>query len=363
MSERATDRGLRLLVTIAMLVIIIGGINQAKSTLISFLVAVFFAILGTPPVTWLEKKRVPTVAAVLIVVAGMVAILLLAGTIVGASVNSFYLELPAYKARLQVQVSSLQSFLANKGIKGMDKILLEVVNPESVMSLTASLMTGLGSALSDITLILLLVTFILLEASSFPVKLRTALGHPHQIFPEFTSFVQSMQRYMLIHTFISLITGLLVGGWLSIIGVDFPILWGFVAFLLNYVPNVGSLIAAIPAVLLALIQSGISLALMTGFGFIVINFFMGNVVEVQLMGQKLGLSALVVFFSLVFWGNLLGPVGMVLCIPFTMTLKFACENHHGTHWIGELLGPGISESSPVETKSDTAKPPSDNPLE
>lgn len=345
------DRGIRFLVVAAALVIIIGGINQAQSVMVSFLVAVFFAIIGTPPVLWLERKRIPSVVAVLLVVAGMITILLIVGAIVGASINSFYTELPVYQTRLQEQVSAFNAFLATKGIRGMDKVLLGYINPVAVMNLTARLLAGLGSALSDIVLILLTVTFILLEASSFPVKLRAVLGDPQQVFPQFTRFVGDIERYMVIKTLISLATGILIGIWLSILGVDFPILWGFLAFLLNYVPNVGSTVAAVPAVLLAFIQLGIGSAVMATAGYMTVNFVLDNVIETRLMGRKLGLSTLVVFLSLIFWGSLLGPVGMVLCIPLTMTLKFACENNKGTRWIAVLLGPEApAESIPPVSK-------------
>jgi len=349
--ESDPDRGIRFLVIAAALVIIIMGINQAQSVLVSFLVAVFFAILGTPPLLWLERKRIPAVVAVLLVVAGMITILLIVGAIVGASINSFYTELPVYQTRLQEHAAAFQSFLATKGIRGMDKVLLEFVDPGAVMSLTARLLAGLGSALSNIVLILLTVAFILFEASSFPVKLRAVLGDPQQVFPQFTRFVGDIERYMVIKTLISLATGVLIGIWLSILGVDFPILWGYLAFLLNYVPSVGSTIAAIPAVLLALIQLGIGSAVMATAGYMAVNFILDNVIETRLMGQKLGLSTLVVFLSLIFWGSLLGPIGMVLCIPLTMTLKFACENNKGTRWIAVLLGPeSPAESIPPVSK-------------
>ncbi|HUV51956.1 MAG TPA: AI-2E family transporter [Dehalococcoidia bacterium] len=349
--QNNSQQGIRLLVIAAALVIIIGGINQAQSVLVSFLVAIFLAMLGTPPVLWLERKRIPSVVAVLLVVAGMITFLLIVGAIVGASINSFYTELPVYQNRIQGQVSAFQSFLTTKGIRGIDKVLLGYINPVAVMSLTALLLTGLGSAFSNIVLILLTVTFILLEASSFPVKLRAVLGHPQQVFPQFTRFVGDIERYMVIKTLISLATGILIGIWLSILGVDFPILWGFLAFLLNYVPNVGSAVAAIPAVLLALIQLGIGSAVMATAGYMAVNLMLGYVIEMRLMGLRLGLSTLVVFLSLIFWGSLLGPVGMVLCIPLTMTFKFACENNKGTQWIAVLLGPEApAESIPPVSK-------------
>jgi predicted PurR-regulated permease PerM len=356
MTEQSkASQGIRFFVIAAALVIIIGGINQAQSVLVSFLVAIFLAMLGTPPVLWLERKRVPTFVAVLLVVAGMVAILLIVGAIVGASINSFYTELPVYQARLREHVSAFQSFWASKGVRHVDKVLLGYVNPGAVMSLTARLLAEVGAALSNIVLILLTVAFILFEASSFPVKLRAVLGDPKQVFPQFTRFVSDIERYMAIKTVISLATGILIGIWLFILGIDFPILWGFLAFLLNYVPNVGSTLAAVPAVLLAFIQLGIGRAVLATAGYMAVNFILDNVIETKLMGRKLGLSTLVVFLSLIFWGSLLGPVGMVLCIPLTMTLKFACENNKSTQWIAVLLAPEAPAENipPVLNKTGT----------
>ncbi|MBU0994189.1 MAG: AI-2E family transporter [Proteobacteria bacterium] len=352
MTEQSNSlSGIRFIVIAAALVIIIWGIKQAQSVMVSFLVAIFLAMLGTPPVLWLEKKRIPSAMAVLIVVAFMVTTLVIIGGIVGASINSFSNELPVYQTRIQEQISAFQSFLKTKGIRSMDKAIVEFINPGAVMSLTAHLFTELGSALSNIVVILLTVAFILFEASSFPVKLRAFLGHPQQVFPQFTKFVGEIERYMVIKTFISLITGILIGVWLSIIGVDFPILWGFLAFLLNYVPNVGSTIAGVPPVFLSLIQLGIGAALMAASGFIAVNFILGNVIETRLMGRRLGLSTLVVFLSLICWGSLLGPVGMVLSIPLTLTLRFAFENNKGKQWIAVLLAP----EAPAENISTVSK--------
>jgi predicted PurR-regulated permease PerM len=156
---------------------------------------------------------------------------------------------------------------------------------------------------------------------------------------------------MIIKTIISLIAGVLVGLWLVILGVDFPVLWGFVAFLLHFVPNVGQIIAAIPAVLLALIQLGVGPAALTAAGYLLVGFTLGNAVEPRLMGRKLGLSTLVVFLSLMFWGALLGPIGVILCVPLTMTMKFGFESNANTRWIAILLGSEkFVESMPPESK-------------
>jgi predicted PurR-regulated permease PerM len=343
---------MRFLVIAAALVIIIYGINQAQSVVALFLVSVFLALIGTPPVLWLERKRVPSFLAVMIVMAGMITLLLIIGGVVGASLNTFSDALPFYQKRLHEQVLALKAMLATKHIVVTEKVLIEYLNPGSVMSLTAGLFAEMGLALSNIVLILLTVTFILLEASSFPIKLRSVLGDPQRAFPQFTKFVNDIRRYMIIKTIISLIAGVLIGLWLFILGVDFPVLWGFLAFLLHYVPNLGQIMAAIPAVLLALLQLGMGPAALAAAGYIVVGFTLGNVVEPRLMGRKLGLSTLVVFLSLIFWGGLLGPIGVVLCIPFTMTLKFAFESNASTRWIAILLDSekAVESMPPVSKK-------------
>ncbi|EXJ12798.1 AI-2E family transporter [Nitrincola nitratireducens] len=150
--------------------------------------------------------------------------------------------------------------------------------------------------------------------------------------------MRQVNQYLVIKTTISLVTGVLVTLWLWWLDVDFPVLWGLIAMLMNYIPNVGSLIAAIPAVLLSLVQLGVSDAIFVASGYLVINIIMGNLIEPRFMGKGLGLSPLVVFLSLILWGWLFGPVGMFLSIPLTMIVKIALEQNESTRWIAIMLG-------------------------
>ena len=196
----------------------------------------FLSIIGAPPVLWLKQKHIPSVPAVLIVLAGMIIILLITGGFVGTSLAGFSDSLPFYQKRIEEEILALRIFLAGKGIVNTDTTLLGFINPGAVMSLTAGLVSGLGSTLSSIFLILLTVTFILLEVSSFPGKLRAILDNPQADFSNFKIFIEDINRYMIIKTGVSVTTGILIGIWMSILGVDFPVLWGFLAFVLNYVP-------------------------------------------------------------------------------------------------------------------------------
>ena len=349
MTEQSNSfHGIRILVGAAALVIIIAGLNLAQTVVVLFLVSFFLAILAAQPVLWLKEKHVPSALAVLIVMTGMIAIIILIGAQIGASVSRFSDELPLLQSSIREQVLDLSSFLRSKGMSGTQKILLEYIKPEVILNLTAGLVTGLSSMLSDLILILLTVTFILLEVSSFPLKVRTILGDPQKIFPHFTKYVLDMKRYMVIKTIINLVAGILIALWMYILGVQFPILWGFLAFLLHYIPNIGAIIAALPAALLALVQLGLGSALLVIAGNVIVGFVIGNVIETRLMGRKLGLSTLVVFLSLLFWGSVLGLIGAILCIPLTMTLKYAFESSASTRWIALLLG--SEKSNDIFTK-------------
>jgi predicted PurR-regulated permease PerM len=204
-------------------------------------------------------------------------------------------------------------------------------------------LSSLGGLLTNTFLILLTVIFILLEAASFPTKLEAILKNPDSGLIRFQSLLDNVNSYMALKTVTSAFTGVLVGLWLWAVGVDYPVLWGMLAFLLNFVPTIGSILASVPALLLALIQLGIAGALWSLLGYVLINVIVGNLIEPRFMGRGLGLSTLVVFISLVFWGWILGPVGMFLSVPLTMMIKISLDSSEETRWVAILLGPEVEQ--------------------
>jgi predicted PurR-regulated permease PerM len=342
----------RAVVVAAALVVIVAGMRAAAELLVPLLVSGFLALICGPALVWLRRKGVPSGLAVALIVLGLVGIGTGVGLLVGSSINDFYQALPEYQERIQEQSRSLMVWFENLGLAVPDTLLSDVIQPGAVMQLAAGLLSGVGGLVTDTLIIVLMVVFLLLEASSFSAKIRAAVGDPSARYPQFDTITQNVNRYLAIKTWVSLATGLIAGVWVAVLGVDFAVLWGLLAFLLNYIPNIGSVIAGIPPVLLALVQFGAGKALLVLAGYVVINNVLGNVVEPRFLGRSLGLSTLVVFVSLVFWQWVLGPVGMLLSVPLTMTLKIALESHEDTHWLAILLG--SSEAAEEELRAEGA---------
>lgn len=326
----------RVLTGLAAFVIVVAGMKSAEPILVPFLLSIFIAIISAPPLFWLEHRKVPVPIAVLIMISLIIITIILIGALVGASIKDFTRELPQYQTRLRTETAGLIVWLGQRGIDLSSFDLQRIIDPGKAMSLASNMLNSFGGMLSDGFLIFFTVIFIMTEASSFPIKLRAIYGEQASL-GLFDHFLTKVKNYMAIKTVISLLTGLLITSWLAILGVDYPLLWGLLAFLFNYVPTIGSIIAAIPAVLLALIQIGTGTALLTALGYGVVNIIFGNVIEPRFMGRGLGLSALVVFLSLVFWGWVLGPIGMLLSVPLTMTVKIALDSHEDTRWLAILL--------------------------
>ncbi len=173
-------------------------------------------------------------------------------------------------------------------------------------------MTQLSGAMASIVLLVMTVIFMLFEVRHLPYKLRFALNNPRLHIAGLHRALKGVTHYLALKTLISLWTGLIVWLGLLAMGVQFALMWGVLAFLLNYVPNIGSAISAIPPMLQALLFSGIYEVPVGRALFLVVHMVLGNMVEPRMMGHRLGMSTLVVFLSLLVWGWLLGPVGMLL---------------------------------------------------
>ena len=321
----------------AAFVIVVYGMQAAKVLLVPFLLASFIGLMTVRPMLWMQGKRVPVMMAALIIVITIVLVLTILMTIVGTSLAEFTRALPSYQARLDLIVKGFFEFLAERldddyAIEG----LRDVIDPGWVMNVVATTLNAVREIFTNVLLIVLTIVFILLEASSMPMKISVALGTDS--FASRETFLDNLGRYLGIKTIVSMMTGICAGLLTWAIGLDFPLLWAMVAFLMNFIPTIGSILAAIPAVLLAVVQLGFGAAFGTLVGYLVINVIFGNLLEPRMMGRGVGISPLVVFIGIFFWGWVFGPVGMLLSVPLTMSVKMALEGDQRTRWVAILLG-------------------------
>jgi len=258
--------------------------------------------------------------------------------LIGTSLTDFSQSMPQYQEKIATEWNAMLVWLNAQGVYVPDN-LKEMIDPTAAVGLLSFILKGFGNVLTNSFLIILTVVFILIEAGGLTQKIKSLRGDGLDLDSDFTNeFVDKLRSYMSMKTVISMLTGLVIGVAMWVIGIDYPVLWGMLAFMLNFVPNIGSIIAAVPAVMLALVQLGGGAAIMVAVVYMLVNILIGSVIEPKYMGKGLGLSTLVVFVSLVFWGWVLGPVGMLLSVPLTIMVKLAFDSKSETHWIGHLLG-------------------------
>jgi AI-2 transport protein TqsA len=348
----ATSAGTRVLVTAAALVVVVAGLKAGEELLVPLVFAAFIALLTAPVVFWLEARRVPPPVAVSIVMLGLLVLIAGVGTLLGGSVNAFIAAAPKYEARLDELLLAYAETLNTFGLRDTEASLKQLFNPAEAMAMVTRVASQLAAMVSDTALVLLTTAFILLEVASIPRKFRKALGDPDADLSRYQDLSQEVKQYVVIKSYLSLAMGAVLGVFLWLLGVDFPVLWALLAALMNFIPNIGAILSAVPPVLLALVQFGFGHALGTATAYIVAHVVLGNMLEPRLLGRNLGLSTLVVFLSLVFWGWLWGPLGMVLSVPLTMIVKILLEGSAQFSPVAELLEQPLSyRTAPLADES------------
>ncbi len=336
--------GLHMLQKLAALVIILAGIHAAADILVPMLLALFFAIVLNPLVTWFIRRGFNrTMAITIVVVVMLVALTLLLG-VLAASLNEFITLLPQYNKEITRKLVSLQQIFPFLNLHISPERMLKRMDSEKVMTYATALMAQLSGAMASIVLLVMTVVFMLFEVRHVPYKLRFALSNPQIHIAGLHRALKGVSHYLALKTLISLWTGLIIWLGLELMGIQFALVWGVLGFLLNYIPNIGSVISAIPPMLQALLFNSFYDFLLVGSLFLVVHMVLGNMVEPRMMGHRLGMSTLVVFLSLLFWGWLLGPVGMLLSVPLTSVCKIWMETTVGGSKVAILLGPGRPKS-------------------
>ncbi|MDA7881299.1 AI-2E family transporter [Akkermansiaceae bacterium] len=361
----------RILVAAASAIIIIGGLKLAQGFFVPILLAIFVATVSFPITNWLRRHKVPRFFAVLLTVlvdfAFLTGIVVIVISLMGDLEDKWQTKyFPAMNVKVEEISSTAVQILEKWQVEDAEakvqqyatiKIPQQLGETVDLFGVGAGVAWGVISFLGSTFLVMILTVFMLSEARMFGRRKNAILEARGPNFDRFMNSSADIQRYLAMKTVVSLATGLLAGFLCWAAGLDFFVLWGIVAFTLNFIPVLGSIIAGIPPVILAFLVNDAASAVAVGIGYISINIFLGNFLEPMLMGRRFGLSTLVVIISVLFWGWIWGPVGMLLAVPLTMVVKVMLENNNELRWISvaitkEKRHPILSDEDEVELKND-----------
>jgi predicted PurR-regulated permease PerM len=333
------------------------ALQSAASIVAPVLLAAFIVVILTPPLRWLRRKRVPQwISLPLIVI-----LLLEAGSVLGlvftGQLEGFRDSLPGYRERLTLLRDQFGVWLEEVGVEMAREAVKDIIDPSVAADLVRAAIANMRSTFGTGLLVLLSAVFMLLEAPGLQAKLRKAFHLNEEAELRLQRLFNAINHYMVIKSLASLATALCLWGWLWMLAIDYAALWAILAFLLNFIPFIGGLLMAVPPLLMALVQADLQVTVMVALGYLVVNTVIGSILEPRIMGRGLGISTLAVFLSLLFWGWVLGTVGVFLAVPLTMVLLIALDASPQTRPLAILLGPEVVETPSPEKSAPECEAP------
>ena len=328
----------RLLVGLASLVIIITGLKAISQLLAPILLSLFVVLLVNPIMLWLQRRGMPRWVAYTLVVLGVIVVGAIFIIFLAVSLTELSIALSTYEELLDARIDGLEQWLVSHNL-GLETVLeLQWFNPDNIFQLLFYFVRLLLNRLANLGLTLLVFVYMLASASSFWTRLRRKLAADLPLLQRFSSFGQSIRIYLVIKSWLGVMTALFQVILMWILGVDFAVLWGILSFLFNFVPNIGFYIALIPPVIIAMIKLGITKTIILIVGYTLINNFFDVFIAPHYLGEGLDLSILVGFLGVVFWTWMLGPIGAFLALPLTvMVKKLLLESLPDTQFLASLM--------------------------
>jgi predicted PurR-regulated permease PerM len=311
--------------------------RAAAPVLGPLLIALLITIAWSPASAALQRRGWPPTLAALTGIVVTVAALALFAALVWTSLVELQQKLPEYQPRVEAIREGLAVRLATLPFESSHLLQAEMLQPGALVGTALQMIRSLTEAAGTIALLGLLMAFMMIESVHYPWKLQASFAYSPAARVRVTQFGQSMRSYIVINTIFGLIAAVANTVLLMVLGVDFPILWGVVSFLLSFVPNIGVLMSVLPPALLAVLQFGVGRAAAVVVGFVGINFLVDNVLKPRYVGESLNLTPIVVVVSLIFWGWLLGPLGALVAVPLSIALKFLFETFEESRWLASLM--------------------------
>jgi predicted PurR-regulated permease PerM len=333
--------------TLAGVGVLLALLRMSAAIIEPLLLSLMIVAICTPSLRFLRRRGWSTGASLALGLTVIVILLAVSSLLLSGALQRFSESLPAYHDMLVAHTARLDAWLAAKGIDPHRGGVFHHFSPERLNQLAEAAIAHMGSALSDALLVLFIVIFMLAEAEDFPRKLAAMLGPHGTTSSAWVGLLRDVNRYVTTKAAVSAVTGLLIWIGLHFFGLEYAGLWGFLAFALNFIPNIGSVIAAIPSVLLATLHGPPLYAGGVVLLYLAVNIGIGNVLEPIVVGRTLGLSAVTVLLSLVFWGWMFGIVGMLVSVPLSMALRTYAATNPSTRWLAVLMGPAMGKSAPA----------------
>jgi AI-2 transport protein TqsA len=351
------SKSLRFLIGVAALGVAVVTMQPYTWLINAVLVGIIIAVVSTPMLDWLRRKGLPGGLALVITLLVLAALAIAFVLFVVGSVSRLEEAVPTYVDQADSLKATLESFLAGLNIDATGlRAALDSVDPGQVVSFIVDQLAQLADSISNLVIVVLVVAYLLAESFNLPAKVQRQLQLGHTQLASVSSYIHDLRRYVLLTAELAAMTGIGVTILLLIMGVDFPILWGVLTFLLSFIPTVGLFLAMIPPALLALLEFGPAEALVVVVGFLLIDAVVENVVKPKFLGESLDISPLVIILSLIFWAAILGPMGALLAVPLTLAIKeLLLEADEDNRWLAELMSSGGDAEAPDDA------PPEDEP--
>jgi AI-2 transport protein TqsA len=335
----------RVMLFLATTIIVLAGMRLGAPVVTPTLFALVVSLIFSPIYAWLKRRGLPAPLALLIMLVGLGILFVALFAFLSVSIGKFTGRLAFYTAQLDLRTDELQALLESMGVSNID--LREVVDPGAIVGALGSILSGLGSFLSNLFLILMITLFLLGEGPAMLARLRASAAADNPQFARLYIVGRGVIRQLGLRAITNFIigTGITLLFWL--LGVDFPLLWGVLAFFLSFVPYIGLPIAAAPGVLLALAEFGVGRAVLVILGVVVINQLAEYGLDPFLLSRGLQLSPAVVFLSFTLWAWLLGAPGAFLAVPITLLLAAMFDTFPETRWLAGLMTTRPATGAPV----------------
>jgi AI-2 transport protein TqsA len=337
----ALPRGLLVLLSIAGAVVAVAGLRSASGIVGPAFLALMIVITIHPLLAWLQRHRVPGWLAVAITMLVAYASLVALAAALVFSVARLATLLPSYQPQFTSLVDQVTRWLGERGVtqEQIDAAVSQF-DLDTLVGVLQRVVSGTTSVVSDLAFILVLLFFLIIDSSSFPRRLAAAAVQRPQLVEALTAFAGATRQYIVVSTVFGLIVALVDVAALYWLDVPLPWLWGLLAFITNYIPNIGFVLGLIPPALLALLQGGVRQAVLVIVAYSVINFVIQSLFQPKFVGDAVGLSITLTFLSLVFWTFVIGPLGALLAVPLSLFAKaLLVEADPYSRWLDPLIAP------------------------